>query len=122
MPRFSPMLASTGPMTGTMKDWAFEPKLDGGRALVYVDGSLMVRTRNDGDITSSLPELSPLAREPAGRHVVLDGELVAQQGRPFDFYRIGPRLAHLPGRRSARSGSGRCRWSPTRSLRAPDGL
>ena len=93
LPRYSPMLASTGPITGTMEDWAFEPKLDGWRALVYVDGSLMVRTRNDGDITSSVPELSPLANALTGHHVVLDGELVAQQGRPFDFYRLGPRLA-----------------------------
>src|SRR5437868_7935654 len=87
------MLASTGPITGTMEDWAFEPKLDGWRTLVYVVGSMRVRTRNDGDITSSVPELSPLANALAGHHVVLDGELVAQQGRPFDIYRLGPRLA-----------------------------
>jgi hypothetical protein len=45
------------------------------------------------------PRGPPRARAAAleGRSVVLDGELVAHQGRPFDFYGLGPRLsAHAP--------------------------
>ena len=38
--------------------WALEPKLDGWRALVHLDTSLIVRTRNDHDITASLPEIA----------------------------------------------------------------
>src|SRR5690242_3411881 len=44
LPTFAPMLASTLPPTGGA-DWAFEPKLDGWRALIYVDGAVTVRTR-----------------------------------------------------------------------------
>jgi ATP-dependent DNA ligase len=41
---------------------SFEPKLDGWRALVYIDGKLRVRTRTGRDITAQPPELlAPLA-------------------------------------------------------------
>ena len=50
LPTFAPMLASTQPPTAGA-DWAFEPKLDGWRALVYVDGAVTVRTRTGRDIT-----------------------------------------------------------------------
>ena len=73
LPRFSPMLASTGPITDGAEGWAFEPKLDGWRALVYLDESLIVRARNDHDITASLPELLPMATALASRRVVLGG-------------------------------------------------
>jgi ATP-dependent DNA ligase len=46
VPSFSPMLASSGPVTAPARAWAFEPKLDGWRVLVSVDGDLTVRTRN----------------------------------------------------------------------------
>ena len=68
--------------------------------------SLTVRTRNGHNITASVPELEPIAAALDGRSVVLDGELVARQGRPFDFYSLAPRLsAHAPAsvaRRRAR--------------------
>jgi bifunctional non-homologous end joining protein LigD len=47
-----------------------------------------------------------MVRALEGRSVVLDGELVARQGRPFDFYGLAPRLsARMPtsvARRQAR--------------------
>jgi bifunctional non-homologous end joining protein LigD len=84
-----PMLASTQPPT-TAADWAFEPKLDGWRALVYVDDKVTVRTRTGRDATTNLPQLQGLAQ--LGRRVVLDGELVADAGRARDFYRLGGRV------------------------------
>lgn len=72
-------------------EWAVEPKLDGWRALVYVDGAVTVRTRRGRDVTRSLPELARLGDHLDGRQVVLDGELVVGQGLPGDFYRLGPR-------------------------------
>src|SRR5205085_9592454 len=36
--------------------------------------------------------VSHLSQELASRTVVLDGELVARQGRPWDFYGLGARL------------------------------
>jgi len=83
------MLASTRPPT-VGADWTFEPKLDGWRALVYVDGAVTVRTRTGRDITDRVEHLQGLAT--AGRRLVLDGELVADAGKAGDFYRLGPNL------------------------------
>jgi bifunctional non-homologous end joining protein LigD len=89
LPTFAPMLASTQPPTAGA-DWAFEPKLDGWRALIYVDGGVAVRTRSGRDITEYVDNLQALAD--LGRRFVLDGEIVAESGRAGDFYRLGPNL------------------------------
>src|SRR3954451_14250456 len=83
------MLASTQPPTAGA-EWVFEPKLDGWRALVYVDGVVTVRTRTGRDITEHVDNLQGLAG--LGRRFVLDGELVAEAGRAGDFYGLGPNL------------------------------
>jgi bifunctional non-homologous end joining protein LigD len=93
LPRFEPMLAASRPARVPPATWALEPKLDGWRALVYVEGGQVdVRTRRGRSITEQVPELAGLA-EHLGRPCVLDGELVAGAGRPWDFYRVAPRLA-----------------------------
>jgi ATP dependent DNA ligase-like protein len=110
LPVLEPMLASTGPIAAPATDWAFEPKLDGWRVLIYIDGGLRVRSRNGHDITTAVPELAPLAEELAGRSMVLDGELVARQGRPWDFYGLGARLG---ARSSVAAARGRARTPVT---------
>jgi ATP-dependent DNA ligase len=82
------MLASLQPPTEPA-EWALEAKLDGWRALVYVDGVVTVRTRTGRDVTANLPHLQGPAE--LGRRVVLDGELVADAGRTHPFYRLGGR-------------------------------
>ncbi|HEX4363542.1 MAG TPA: ATP-dependent DNA ligase [Solirubrobacteraceae bacterium] len=53
--------------------WAYEPKWDGFRAIVFVDGDeSYIQSRNGKDLSRYFPELS----FPAGRYVV-DGEVVA---------------------------------------------
>jgi bifunctional non-homologous end joining protein LigD len=87
------MLASRRPGRIPPATWALEPKLDGWRALVYLEaGGVNVRTRRGRSITDRLPELTGLA-DHIGRTCVLDGELVAGAGLPTDFYRVGPRIA-----------------------------
>lgn len=55
------------------EDWAYEPKFDGFRAIVFVDGEeTVLKSRNGKDLTRYFPEIS----FPAGRYV-LDGELLA---------------------------------------------
>lgn len=94
LPHYKPMLASTGAIRGEAEEWAFEPKLDGWRAIVSVAaGRLTVRTRNGHDVTASVPELRPLEDVLADRSVVLDGELVAHDGNPHSFYRLSGRMA-----------------------------
>lgn len=94
LPLIEPMLASSGSIRGTAEQWAFEPKMDGWRAIVYVsEGALTIRTRTGRNVTDQLPEIAGLAKALDHRAVVLDGELVAHQGTPRSFYRLGPRMA-----------------------------
>lgn len=79
----SPMLATHGSVDKlTSAQWAFEGKFDGYRLLVEIDhGLLQLRTRNGRDVTREFPQLQPLATALAGHHVILDGEVVALDGR-----------------------------------------
>jgi len=71
VPLLEPMLATNQqPTTGHR--CVIEPKLDGWRALVSVDGGVRVRTRRGRDVTTSLPELAGLAEEVP---VVAEGEV-----------------------------------------------
>jgi bifunctional non-homologous end joining protein LigD len=91
LPRFAPMLASAGPLG--RGSWAFEPKLDGWRALVYVGDGVQVLSRRGSDLTRSLPELAGMS---AVGPCVLDGELVGGDGRPESFYGLLGRIAASP--------------------------
>lgn len=80
---FEPMLAGSGRPTTALSGWAVEPKFDGWRAMVDVDGDrVCVTSRNGHDLTNQVPA----AKELAGRRLVLDGELIAGAGRLSDFY------------------------------------
>lgn len=89
---YEPMLATT---TGQLKadGWAFEPKLDGWRAVVHVqEGGVTVYSRPGRNMSDSVPQLRELAGAvPVG--TVLDGELVAGSGRAWSFYRLSPQLS-----------------------------
>lgn len=89
---YEPMLASSAPRYLELGQWAFEPKLDGWRAIVHVgDGRLSVYSRPGRDLRQSLPQLASLLDAvPAG--TVLDGELVVGSGRAATFYRLAPGL------------------------------
>jgi ATP-dependent DNA ligase len=75
-PPIKPQLALTRKELPVGEEWAYEQKLDGFRAIVFVDGdSAYIQSRGGKDLTRYFPELS----FPAGRHV-LDGELVIRDG------------------------------------------
>ena len=92
-------MLATNRQPGDGHTWAIEPKLDGWRAVVYLDGSVRVRTRSGRNVTESLPELAGLAEQvPDG--TVLDGELVADGGRGVDFYKVAPSMMAVRRRRA----------------------
>ena len=69
--------------------WAYEPKWDGFRAVVFVDGgSVNIQSRNGKPLTRYFPDLA----FPEGRYV-LDGEIVifSPDGRQ-DFDLLGQRV------------------------------
>ena len=85
----APMLASPGSVDRlTSADWAFEGKYDGYRMLVEADhGRLRLQSRNGRDVTAEYPQLLPLATSLAEHHVILDGEVVALDGRGVPSFR-----------------------------------
>ena len=60
------------------KDWLYEVKWDGYRALAYLDGGdVRLVSRNQNELTWQFPELRDLATHVKARRAVLDGEVVA---------------------------------------------
>ncbi|MGH3509864.1 MAG: non-homologous end-joining DNA ligase [Nocardioidaceae bacterium] len=74
-----PMLATPGTTIPSGPEWTHEVKWDGMRVLVEVTpGSVVLRSRNENDVTVSFPELIGIgAGALAGRDALLDGEVVA---------------------------------------------
>jgi ATP-dependent DNA ligase len=71
-PPLKPQLALTRKQLPEGEDWVYDPKLDGFRAIVYVDGKdVYVQSRGGKPLARYFPELSFAP----GRYV-LDGELV----------------------------------------------
>ena len=71
-PPLAPQLALTRKQLPLGEEWAYEQKLDGFRAIVFVDGDdAYIQSRGGKALARYFPELS----FPAGRYV-LDGELV----------------------------------------------
>lgn len=98
------MLASSGPLPRGVGEYAYEPKYDGWRAVVYLGPEgLVVRTRSGRDVTEALPELAGLVEAAAPHHLVLDGELIAGAGRPVDFAALAGRMSCGPGGRAGRA-------------------
>ncbi|PZS08679.1 MAG: DNA ligase D, partial [Solirubrobacterales bacterium] len=92
--RVVPMLARTGRLAADERDWCFEVKWDGVRAIAYLrPGRLRLESRNLLEITDAYPELRGLAGQLGMREAVLDGEIVAvdDTGRP-SFERLQRRM------------------------------
>ena len=97
--RIVPMMArpsSTLPSDG--KNWSFEVKWDGVRAIAYVQpGRLRLESRNLNDVTEAYPEVRGIVGALGMHEAVLDGEIVAfdENGRP-SFERLQRRM-HVRG-------------------------
>jgi ATP-dependent DNA ligase len=91
-PPLLPQLARSRASLPEGDKWAYEPKYDGFRAIVFVDGEeTYLQSRNGKPLSRYFPELS----FPAGRYV-LDGEIVAAS-----FDTLGQRI-HPAASRIAR--------------------
>jgi bifunctional non-homologous end joining protein LigD len=84
----SPMLAQLAkalPPRREQREWAFEVKWDGVRAICRSEpGHLELRSRAGNDITAQYPELARLNRALGHHRAILDGEIVVldREGRP----------------------------------------
>jgi ATP-dependent DNA ligase len=105
-PPVLPQLARSRAELPVGEQWAYEPKYDGFRAIVFVDGDVcLIQSRSGKPLVRYFPEL----RFPPGRYV-LDGEIVVDDeegGQDFDALqqRIHPaqsRIAMLAEQTPAR--------------------
>jgi len=80
---YEPMLARTADRPFSSKEWIFELKWDGVRAISYIDDGLSIRGRNNYELLGNFPEFEEL-RSLAGK-AVLDGEIVVLKGGKADF-------------------------------------
>lgn len=80
---YRPMLAQSAERPFNSKDWIFEVKWDGIRAISYVNDELSIKTRNNKELRYNFPELEELKN--LTRRVVLDGEIVVIHEGMTDF-------------------------------------
>jgi bifunctional non-homologous end joining protein LigD len=103
--RVSPMLATPGALPPAAQDrqWAFEMKWDGVRAICEVDGGrITLWSRNDRDITVSYPELRDLDAQLGTTQAVLDGEIAVLDAHDRSSFSRLQRRMHIANATEAR--------------------
>ncbi|MGA3192406.1 MAG: non-homologous end-joining DNA ligase [Candidatus Bathyarchaeia archaeon] len=83
---YKPMLAQSAEAPFNSKDWIFEVKWDGIRAISYVDDDLSIRSRNDKELRYNFPELEELKN--LATNAVLDGEIIVMKAGSTDFQKL----------------------------------
>ena len=84
-----PMLATLVEEPFSRPGWVNEEKYDGYRALAYVDGrGARLYSRNRKPLTASFPEVAKALEKLPGRPFVLDGEVVAFDGRGVSRFQL----------------------------------
>jgi bifunctional non-homologous end joining protein LigD len=85
-----PMLATLTEDRFSSPDWIFERKWDGIRCLAFRDaaGLVRLRTRNELAIERTYPEVVDALVSQADAPMILDGEIVAFDGRRTSFERL----------------------------------
>ncbi len=88
------MLASLTQDRFSDRDWFFERKLDGVRCLARraEGGAVRLASRNEKDMTATFPEIAQALAEQSESALLVDGEIVALQGRRTSFERLQGRL------------------------------
>ena len=86
---YKPMLAKSVSKPFSGKDWIFEIKWDGFRAIAYVDDYFTVQSRNAKELKHSFPELEELKQ--LAKNVVVDGEIVTMKNGKVDFHSLQER-------------------------------
>jgi bifunctional non-homologous end joining protein LigD len=92
----TPMAAQPVKVLPEGKEWLYEPKLDGYRALLLKDGDrIRIYSRNEKDLTRIYPAVAAGGLRLNAADAVIDGEIVAlaEDGRP-SFQALQHRSSH----------------------------
>jgi ATP-dependent DNA ligase len=83
---FAPMEALSVDEIPVGPHWQYEPKWDGFRTLVFVDGEKVeLQSKSGRAMTRYFPEVVEALRKLAAKKFVLDGEIAVPSGRGFSF-------------------------------------
>src|SRR5438093_825668 len=89
----APMLATLTDDHFSDPDWIFERKLDGERVLVFRQGKrVRLLSRNKKLLNNTYPELAEAFKNQPNGSFIVDGEVVAFQGRLTSFSRLQGRM------------------------------
>jgi bifunctional non-homologous end joining protein LigD len=90
MKKYKPMLAKTAESPFSSRDWIFELKWDGIRALAYINDEISIKSRNQKELKNNFPELAELSK--LAKNVVLDGEIVCMKDGKVNFENVIKRV------------------------------
>ena len=92
-PPITPMLAKGHPEIPRGENWIYEPKWDGFRAVIFVDGdSTYICSRNGQPLQLYFPELLPVIAQAFRRPCIVDGEIIIASERGLDFDALQMRI------------------------------
>ena len=83
------MLAKSVSKPFSGKDWIFEIKWDGFRAIAYIDDFFTIQSRNAKELKHFFPELEELRR--LSKNVVVDDEIITMKQGKVDFHSLQER-------------------------------
>ena len=90
--KFSPMLLEEIEKPFNSKDYIFELKFDGQRAIVFASPSkVIIKSRNYYDITHLYPELQSI-KNIVNKNVIFDGEIVVFDNNKPSFQKLQERF------------------------------
>jgi ATP-dependent DNA ligase len=83
---FAPMEAKSAREIPVGPEWAYEPKWDGFRCVVFRDGDTVeLQSKAGKPLTRYFPEMVAALRKVKARQFVLDGELIISKNGKFSF-------------------------------------
>jgi ATP-dependent DNA ligase len=83
---FAPMEAKSAREIPVGPEWAYEPKWDGFRCVVFRDGDTVeLQSKAGKPLTRYFPEMTAALRKVEARQIVLDGELIISKNGKFSF-------------------------------------
>ena len=86
VPPVAPMLAKRVEEIPSGRQWIYEPKWDGFRALIFRAGSeILIQSRDQKPLNRYFPDLIPPLLEQLPSQCVLDGEIVIATKKALDF-------------------------------------